>query len=207
MELNLTGIEGLTKLEGPVRIQNAQSRFALPPGFDATKWASKWVFDGPEIAEAQQDKVLAYANVKAQGWAVWKTKAPYTEEEQETIARINSKDKPTQEDKIALNKLESARKQIPCTRVVGKQKFVLMYRPKALQQAINRIHAASSRALVNQELLGDTNQANQANDPGILTNHDLRRFSKDITGEEPQILPTTFAGNRPDDATTIKLQS
>jgi len=205
MKLDLSGIEGLTKLQGPLRLQNASSRYALPADFDATKYASKWVFDGPEVQEAQQERVLAYANVKAQGWAVWKTKQPYTEEEQAVIDGIKSKEKPSQEDKITLTKLENARKLVPHVRTIGKHKHILMFRPKALQQAINQIHAASSRALVNQELVGETNQVNPANDPGILTNADLRRFSKDIQGEEPSLLPTTFVGKKPDDAQTIQL--
>lgn len=95
----------------------------------------------------------------------------------------------------------------PYTRVVGKQKHILMFRPKALQQAVNTIYGNQSRSLVQGELSGQTNHAMEMEDAGILTNADLRRFEK-ATGEDeqPGYLRGVLAIPRPNEANEITVQ-
>lgn len=97
-------------------------------------------------------------------------------------------------------------KSDPYTRVLGKYKFVLMFRPKALQDAVMQAYAAESRARVNLELLGKTNNANVEGDPGILSGDDLRRVHK-LSGENEEILPPTLVGQKPSDAANLKLNT
>lgn len=177
MALDLQGIEGLTPLEvGSTPRNLAGHRFALPHNFPASKLASRWVEDGPEVAEARQDQVLAFANVRARGWQVWEN----------PDAEKGSKDKYVR-------------------RVVGKKTFILMFRPKELQNAVGRIYAAESRSFTNAELRGETNRVNDNNDPGILTNQDLRTFSRE--DHQTETLPPVPINRSPEEAATINLKT
>ncbi len=169
----LPSVEGLTVLDTPrVNGGGAGNRFALPPGFDEKKFASRWALDGPEVQEAQQPEVLAYANAKAQGWSVWHPE--------------KTKD--------------------VCTRVVGKHKYILMFRPIALQEAVTLCYAAESRGRVNLELKGETNHANDGGDAGILSAADLKRYGKLNGDDTEELLPPVLMGKNPRDASTINLE-
>jgi len=169
-------VEGLTELSGPRRQRLAGSKFALPPGFDSKKFSSKWVERGPGVQEAEQPTVLEFANVQAQGWTVYKTiDSTYTPPEPE-VEEGEGEAKP---------KRKAAPRMVPFTRAVGKAVYVLMFRPKALQVAVNALYAGQSRAIVDRELLGHTNAVNEGNDPGMLTAADLRNRSRDL-GDEPE---------------------
>lgn len=178
-------IEGLTRIEGPSsgRDRMAGSKFALVPGFDSNRYASAWIEEGPQVQEAMQEVYLESEGVKAQGWQVHK------------IAKLGKdpKDKP---------------EMVPCTRAIGKAVYVLMFRPKQLQRALNILYANQSRKLVQQELKGETAAANESGDPGIITNADLSRFSKETTDEDgaPYLKTTPLTGARnPQEATELNL--
>lgn len=99
-------------------------------------------------------------------------------------------------------------KRQPVARVVGKRKFVLMFRPKQLQKAINSIYADESRNRVNSEILGDTSVAKteMSSDPGILTNKDLQRVSRSHGEDAPSPIPKSggFVTN-PNEASELQL--
>lgn len=183
-------IEGLTRIEGPSGAANrmAGSKFALPPGFDTSKYASAWIEEGPQVQEAMQEVYLESEGVKAQGWQIFKIMKP----------------KKVSDEKDEKSKPE----MVPCTRAIGKAVYVLMYRPKKLQQALNIIYANQSRRLVQQEIRGDTVAANESGDPGIITAAELSKFSKEATDEDgvPYLKTTPLAGARtPQEATELKL--
>jgi hypothetical protein len=156
---NVPGLVALSQDERSAVFSGGQ--FALPAGFDSTKYASRWVLDGPSVEEAKQDEVLSFAGVKAAGWQVYKVLKAPTEEEVEKAKKESKNLTP---------------RTVPCLRAVGRNTYVLMFRPKELQKAVNQIYANQSRAMVNAEVDGETSAANVSDDPGILTNADMRRF-------------------------------
>ncbi len=192
MQIDTTGIEGLTALEGGIHANPlAGSKFALPPSFDTNRWASKWVEQGPNVIEAQQPTALVSAGVSAAGWQVYK----------QVKAR-----KAGQEGELPL---EGEKKRVETemvTRAVGKSVFVLMFRPKQLQQVVNIIHANESRTIVAREVEGDTNASNVNNDQGILTARDMAR-NKKVTREEDGdgYLKTTPLSVKPEQAVELNL--
>lgn len=181
--MSRTVVEGLTFLgDRPRAAKLSPHRFSLPPGFEGHKYASSWVEDGPAVREAMQPETIEHANVRADGWQVYKC----LEEK-----KISVMDDDLSDDK----KSKTPPKLVPYTRVVGKKVFVLMFRPKKLQQALNKIYADVSRDLVNQEVKGETAAANTDGDPGILTNADLRKAG--AFDEEAPPYPTASAGGQP----------
>lgn len=190
-------IEGLTALTGVERGVLGSHKFSLPAGFPA-KMSSKWVEDGPEVIEAAQPQILQQANVSAVGWT------PYlvldnegTETRNEKLAVDHEMIQSTldMKDRGKLKLPPPIRR--PYVRVVGKKKFILLMRPRALQEAVNRIHADTSRHLVNQEIKGETAVANEGNDPGIITNRDLRTIQRYEAIDEGEDYLKTNAGGQP----------
>lgn len=150
IENSVNGIEGLTSLEASeMKAVLSGGRFALPPGFPP-EMSSMWKEEGPGVIEAQQDEVLQFAGVKAVGWTVFKH----------------------QVDKDGKTKLE------PYKRSIGKTTYVLLMRPRKLQQAVNQIYANQSRTIVNGEVEGESTAVNANSDPGILSNQDIRQFDR-----------------------------
>ncbi len=196
-------IEGLSALTGPQRGVLASHKFSLPPGFPADK-SGKWEEDGPSIIEAEQPEILYSANCKADGWRVYKV-----------LDKVATE---ARNEKLVAEHATSGSKEklkfpppvmVTYKRVVGKKTFVLMMRPKALQLAVNKIYADTSRALVNQEVNGETARANEAGDPGVITNADLRRFDRGQAEDEgANYLPVGGGGQptRVDEASTLQIQ-
>lgn len=173
-------IEGLTMLEQSERgAVISGGAFANPPSCDTTKFSYRWAEEGPQVEEAEQPEFLAFAGVKAKGWAIHK---------------ITEKGKKTEDGKNAAPLL------IPYKRVVGKKKYVLMQRPLELQRAINKIYANQSRARVNDEVNGEVPA-----DPGVLTNADLRKIDGGRQSEDAGGYLQGIAGVDPEFATEIKL--
>jgi hypothetical protein len=165
-------IEGLTAIDfGQTNARMAGSKFALPATFDSVKYASKWAEEGPEVEEARQEQVISSAGMKAQGWEVFRTI------DLEATKKLGEKG-------------DKAPVLVPVKRVVGKKVFILMFRPKALQQAVNKLYANESRERLNREIVGESATVNEAGDPGILTNQDLKRVSRSYDGsDEPRPIP------------------
>lgn len=161
MELpeSINGIDGLTALDkDETKAIISGGRFALPAGFPANM-SSMWQPEGPSVMEAQQPEMLQFAGVKAAGWTVFKSLTPATKED------------------LALDK-DAKPKILPYKRSIGKTTYILLMRPRALQQAVNQIYANQSRTIVNAEVDGDSNSVNANSDPGILSNADIRQFDK-----------------------------
>ena len=55
------------------------------------------------------------------------------------------------------------------------KKFVLMCRPRLLQDKINALYGNVSKAQINREVLGETVAGGERQDPGILTEAMLKR--------------------------------
>lgn len=197
MAIKVPDIAGLSKLEGPsIDLRNTGSKFVLPPSFDPKKWSAKWVPDGPEVIEAQQEQILEFAGVKAQGWSVFKVMKPG---QKLASAKKGEGDAEAKDDE------KSKPEMIPYTRAVGKTIYVLMYRPKSLQTAINAMYANQSTDLVNGELQGVTSQVNEGEDPGILTNADLRRAQRMEEDPEVQAYFSRQRAEHPDRAVELNL--
>lgn len=74
-------------------------------------------------------------------------------------------------------------------RVMGKDKYVLMFRPRMLQEAVTKMHANLSRRRINQEAKGETVLGEPRQDHGILTNDVLRRSQLGTEGMDVLELP------------------
>ena len=198
--MNILQIDGLTALTGSSNVRMSGSKFALPPSFDPTKFASKWVEQGPNVIEAQQPQVLDFANCAADGWQVFKVLKVAPGEVSEPVS---ADAKPGDE------KAEGKRtpQLVPCTRAVGKAIYVLLFRPKALQEAVNILYANQSREIVGREVMGESAAANQSGDHGILTNQDLARFGKNFSDEMPEgYLPKAVpSARKPAEAVELQL--
>jgi hypothetical protein len=194
--MNIPQVEGLTALAGPANVRMTGSKFSLPPSFDSTKFASKWEEQGPRVIEAQQPQVLAFANCSADGWQVFK------------VLKVGTGE-PADPAEAKPGDLEQKRlpQMVPYTRAVGKAVYILMYRPKALQEAVNVLYANQSREIVGREVMGESAAANQSGDPGILTNEDLRKFGKDFSDEMPTgYLPKAVpSARKPAEAVELQL--
>lgn len=191
--MNLEGIEGLTALDSGTQYNPlAGSKFALPPGFDTKRWASKWVEEGPQVTEAQQPTILQSAGVQAAGWQVYKqAKFPTPTPKKEGDPELN---------------LDDTKRKVPIlekvTRAAGKVIYVLMVRPKQLQQVVNVIHANESRTLVSREVAGETNASNVNNDHGIVTATNKKVFREEDT---EGYLKTTPLNQTPTQAVELNL--
>ena len=173
-------IEGLTAITGPLRGSLTPHKFSVPADFPVNKYASKWVEDGNDVIEASNPQIISQANVQAAGWQVWQVIDKSATDNQRKLILEQF-----QAEQLGLP-VEKRDKKVkpeyppairtPFIRVVGRRKYVLMFRPAALQAAITKIYADTSRALVSQEVRGESARANENNDPGIITSADLRQF-------------------------------
>lgn len=201
MSIDISGVEGLEALDSHAIVDPLRgSKFSLPASFNARKYASKWEEEGPAINEAMQRQVLESANCSAAGWSVFKVEdiektaelmkkagdeaLQKQQEEFETLQ--NEETDPVKKAKIkkpALKVEKVAPVMVPYVRAVGKKIFVLMFRPSKLQRAVNAIYADQSRQRTRMEVKESTSL--KAEDPeGILTQHDLNKFSKSFNGDE-----------------------
>lgn len=191
-------IEGLTSLTQPGLPNAARmigNKFSLPAGFPREHFSSLWAEEGNGVLEAMQDEYIEATQHKAIGWVVYK-------EKKITYRDVEVKNKQTglTEIKQEPDKTED----VPVKKVVGKKTYVLMVRPKRLQQAVNALYAKTSRDMVNREIKGETNGANLSGDEAILTNADLRRAER-MTGEDVTLLPSVDTFVSPDDALHMQL--
>jgi len=194
-----TGIEGLSFLSvGEKSNKLSGSKFALPPGFPAHAYASRWVEDGPAILEARQDEYMPGGLYKAKGWDVWLHDPDAT--------KVVKKEEEVPEGGDALPPKRPKLK--PYSRTIGKRVYVLLCRPKSLQQAVNRIYADESRRRCGAVLSGEVNPVAGEDDPhGLVTEHQLSRVGRERDPGEEYMRPT--AGSQPTrvhEATSLQLQ-
>lgn len=189
--------EGLSRVEdsGGNAHRNAASSLSLPAGFDFNRFASKWVADGNEIDEAKQPKFIQSVGLRADGWQVYKQ-----------IQALSAL------DELANTKLPKEERKkpamVPVVRISSGKPYVLMFRPKALQRALNVIHANESRDLVTRELSGQSAIANETGDPGILTNEDMKQFNRvsDAEDRSSEYLGKTTHTPSPQQAVELDVQ-
>jgi hypothetical protein len=179
-------IEGLSILEaGTVANPLTGSKFALPPGFPANM-TSRWEEEGAGVIEAQQKEILVDANVAADGWQVYKvvnrekTEAIIEQKYLEILTGLTEEEKKKKlPDRPKLPPVME-----PFTRVIGKRKFVLMMRPRALQGACNKIYAQTSRERIRREQAEAASAENPEDVGGMLSHSVLKKYSKLFEEEE-----------------------
>ncbi len=145
---------------------NQGGKFALPPEFDRTKWASAFYLDGNESLAMAQDQQLQGTDLIAEGWQVWK----YPEER---IVSVPDEESGTMKEDI--EKHPSA--GMP-HRVVGLKPgevWLLHCRPLEVQIDVNRVYAELSREQMIREIEGDVLTQDESMSPsGMLTNKMLK---------------------------------
>lgn len=141
---------------------NLGGRFALPPEFDSSRYASAFVAEGNEVLAKQREEVLQGTCYTAPGWKVWKYP--------KTVKGETTEHPSAGERHIVVD-------------AGGKTKFVLMYRPLDVQKQVNEVYGALSTDRMINEIKGETVSSNQQDDPGILSNQRLNR----VHGKEPEI--------------------
>ncbi len=152
--------QGIRTISSSERGPNA-GYFNLPPEFDAKKCAAHWAREGGEVAQRQQVQPILGTNYGSDGWEVWK----YPDSNKEMRGRIH---------KVTLK--------------TGT--YVLMFRPKSVQDNVNAICGNVSKRHLMNEQRGATLAGQPIQDPGILTNEQLKRGTGlSEFGEEPFQLP------------------
>lgn len=123
--------------------------FNLPPGFDTKKWAVEWVPED-QVVFKQQRQSIPDSGMSADGWVVYHPSV--SDEEQSKKGRKEA------------------------TKVVnGKSKtFVLMVRPRIIQDQVNALCGNISKSRIVREVKGETVAGNAQSDSGILTEQRLR---------------------------------
>lgn len=85
-----------------------------------------------------------------------------------------------------------------CKRALSSGTFVLMFRPRILQQAVNKLYGNNSRLRMMQEANGETVGAEPIQDRGILTNSTLSQIpGLGREGAEPLQVPLQEIETRP----------
>lgn len=94
----------------------------------------------------------------------------------------------------------------PCFRTISKGAFVLMFQPKALRQAINKLRGNQSRRRMVKEAVGETVSANPQDDKGVLSAKRLQEIGIERTGEpafEGDVKMNDLSSGVAEEATTI----
>lgn len=183
-------VEGLTRIEGPIDKKRLQGTpFALPAGFPTDKYAAMWQQKGNAVAESQLPTYIESIGAQAEGWQVYK---------------VLKNTKPILSDNATKEEIEAHKKWVPVwepvERILKSGALVLMFRPLALQNALNQIYANQSREMTGGEIDGNS----RPSDPGVLTNRDLREhFRNDREADEATgyLKPNPIA--RPTEAATL----
>lgn len=132
--------------------------FNLPPGFDTKKWAVEWVEESQVVFKQQRQPIIGTGK-SADGWTIYHPPVP----EGETA--------PKRRDAIKV--------------VNGKSKtFVLMVRPKLIQDQVNALYGNLSKSRISREIKGETVAGQAIEDSGMLPEQRLRETGEGGTFEE-----------------------
>lgn len=149
-----------------LQIDNQGGKFALPPEFDRTKWASAYYLEGNESLAMQQPQVLQGTDLIADGWAVWK----YPEER-----IISVPDEESGGMKEDIEKHPSAGQPHRVHGLKPGEVWLLHCRPLEVQDDVNRVYGEQSREQMIREIQGDTFTQDEGMSPsGMLTNRMLK---------------------------------
>lgn len=101
--------------------------FSLPPNFDRRIYAAQWAEVGPEAEFKQQPQILQGMDLQAVGWSIWKD--PDSKKERKVTTRG--------------------------AKGAGAQ-YVLMCRPRSVQQEVNALYGDKSKASVYRARSGES---------------------------------------------------
>jgi hypothetical protein len=119
--------------------------FQLPKEFDTTKYAAQWTKQGSEVDAAQSPQPILGTNYGSVGWKVWQ----YPSE----------------------HKLKGQLAKVP----VKNGTYVLMFRPRSVQDSVNAIYGNVSKQHLIREQSGESIAGQLVTDPGILTDDRIRQ--------------------------------
>lgn len=130
--------------------------FNLPPNFDRRLHAAQWCEVGPEAEFAKQPQILQGIDLQAVGWEVWKD--PETKKDRKVTTRG--------------------------AKGAGVQ-YVLMYRPRTVQQEVNALYGDKSKAAVYRAKTGEALPAVEGigRISGMLGEEELRKMDGEL--EDP----------------------
>lgn len=127
---------------------NLGGKFALPAEFDSTNLASSLVLEGNEVLAMQVDQPVVGTPYTSEGWTVWN----YPEGHPQA----------GQPHKV--------------TGVKAGENYVLLCRPKEVQEQVNQAYGELSIKQMTAEVKGETLSVPEAGqDPGMLTEERLSR--------------------------------
>jgi hypothetical protein len=144
---------GIEMIEGPRHEVDARAagRFTLPVGFNHKKWAPQWVKDS-NVSHMTGRQYLQGIPATADGWT------PYTGEDK------------TRREKIREVSVEEGGKTV---------KYVLMVRPREVQDAVNAIYGNLGKERAAQEQNGESVAGAALQDPGMLPINRMRKLGLD----------------------------
>jgi hypothetical protein len=130
-------------------------KFILPVEFDSVKFASAFYTEGAEARSMQTEQPVVGTAYFAEGWKVWK----FPKEIPEGFPNEGDPHPNAGEP----HKVVSASSK-------SKEAFVLMYRPKEVQEQVNQCYGLLSLEQMTAEVKGETLSVEEANgDKGMLT--------------------------------------
>lgn len=151
----------LRKESGLDEGKNLGGDFRLPEGFDSRNFVGSFV-DEKGVLQATQRQVLANIARTADGWALWKF--PDTYEEYDPVTK-KTKEVPH----------PNAGQTHKVTTLNGAC-YVLMFRDRGVQEAVNFAYGEASRSRLDAEAYGETVAGNAPDDTGVLTEERLNQI-------------------------------
>jgi hypothetical protein len=153
----------LQKQEGMTNL-NLGGKFALPAEFDTNKHAGGFYAEGQEALAMQARQPITGSPYTADGWVIWRYPA-----ERDT-GRFNEKNEPIMEKHPMAGQPHKVAGMKP------NENFVLMFRPRELQDQINHVYGLVSIDLMTAEIKGESLAADAGgDDPGMIPDTRLKR--------------------------------
>lgn len=117
--------------------------FNLPPSFDQKKYVAHWERKGAAVDQRKQVQPILGTNYGSDGWEVWKYPAGH-----ELAGR-------------------------PAEVALKSGAYILMFRPRSVQESVNAICGNVSKRHLMREARGETIAGQPIADPGILTDEKI----------------------------------
>lgn len=133
--------------------------FTLPLDFDKKAHVSEWVKKGPEVDAKKGPQPIIGTNYGSEGWQVWLYPPGH---------------------KMSKRPCEVATKTGP---------YILMFRPKAVQEQVNALYGNVSKQHLIREQSGESIAGQQITDSGILSDERIKQATgiTEFGGDEPKI--------------------
>lgn len=148
-------------------------KLALPYEFDTNELAGQWSKKGADVDAARGPQPVVGTEYSARGWDIWKYP-------NEVPDGLDDNDKPEKK------KHDKAGQAHEVTLSDGT--YVLLCRPKVVQDQVNEAYAEHSRQLMNLELSGTTIAGSAHDDSGMLGEQQLNAVERfgDMEAERSQ---------------------